>query len=44
MIMLIFGGTLIIRYAKTNEVLLDSLLAFTMGVLFLISAIIWRKR
>lgn len=43
LIILIFGGTFIIVYSQTGEVLVDQLIGVTIGVVLLIASLIWRK-
>ena len=42
-IIVIFGGTLVIRYFRTNEILVDQLIGASVGVLLLIASLIWRR-
>ena len=42
-IMIIFGGTFIIRYFIKGELLLDQLIGAAVGLILLISSLIWRK-
>lgn len=39
----IFGGTSLIRYLKTGELLFDQIIAMLLGVILLITLLIWRK-
>ena len=42
LIILIFGGTLVIVYSQTGEVLMDQLIGASIGVVLLIGSFIWR--
>ncbi|WP_226641575.1 hypothetical protein [Mesobacillus subterraneus] len=42
LIILIFGGTLVIVYSQTGEVLMDQLIGGSIGVVLLIGSFIWR--
>ena len=42
-IIVIFGGTFTIRYFRTGELLLDQMIGIIVGVVLLISSLIWRK-
>lgn len=42
LIILIFGGTLVIVYSQTGEVLIDQLIGASIGVVLLIGSFIWR--
>ncbi|MEW8985585.1 MAG: hypothetical protein AB2401_00945 [Bacillus sp. (in: firmicutes)] len=42
LIILIFGGTLVIVYSQTGEVLMDQLIGTSIGVVLLIGSFIWR--
>lgn len=42
-IMVIFGGTFIMRYFIKGELLLDQLIGASVGLILLISSLIWRK-
>jgi hypothetical protein len=42
LIILIFGGTLVIVYFQTGEVLMDQLIGASIGVVLLIGSLIWR--
>ncbi|MBT2641934.1 hypothetical protein J7I80_06840 [Bacillus sp. ISL-41] len=42
LIILIFGGTFLIVYSQTGEVLVDQLIGVTIGVVLLIASLIWR--
>ena len=41
-IIVIFGGTFIIRYFRTGELLLDQIIGASVGVILLITSLIWR--
>ncbi|SMQ78116.1 hypothetical protein SAMN05444673_3249 [Bacillus sp. OV166] len=41
-IIVIFGGTFIIRYIRTGELLLDQIIGASVGVILLITSLIWR--
>jgi len=41
-IMVLFGGTFLIHYIRTNDLLIDQLIGLCIGFLLLISAIVWR--
>ena len=41
-IIVIFGGTFIIRYFRTGELLLDQIIGASVGVILLIVSLIWR--
>lgn len=43
-IILIFGGTLLLKYIKTSEIYIDHLIATIIGGIILISSILWRIR
>lgn len=43
MILLIFGGTFVLRYLKFGEFLLDQLIGASVGFVLLIGSMIWRK-
>lgn len=42
-ISIIFGGTFIIHYFRTEEILLDQIIGIGVGGILLISALLWRK-
>ncbi|EPD53303.1 hypothetical protein MHH33_11135 [Paenisporosarcina sp. FSL H8-0542] len=42
MILLIFGGTFILRYFRTEELLLDQIIGVVVGFLLLIFSLFWR--
>ncbi|MGV2941997.1 hypothetical protein AB5I83_20510 [Mesobacillus sp. LC4] len=42
LIILIFGGTLVIVYSQTGEVLMDQVIGTSIGVVLLIASFIWR--
>ncbi|NKE04052.1 hypothetical protein [Mesobacillus selenatarsenatis] len=42
LIILIFGGTLVIVYSQTGEVLMDQVIGTSIGVVLLIGSFIWR--
>jgi hypothetical protein len=42
-VIVIFGGTLIIRYIRTGELLLDQIIGASVGTLLLITSLIWRR-
>ena len=42
LIILIFGGTLVIVYSHTGEVLMDQLIGASIGLVLLIGSFIWR--
>ncbi len=42
MILLIFGGTFILRYFRTEELLLDQIIGVVIGFILLMSSLIWR--
>ena len=44
LIIIIFGGTLLLKYIKTNEIFIDQLIATILGFIILISSILWRIR
>ena len=41
--LMIFGGTFIIRYFRTDEILLDQIMGASVGFLLLFASLIWRK-
>ncbi|PGS51282.1 hypothetical protein COC46_11610 [Bacillus sp. AFS041924] len=41
-IIIIFGGTFIIRYFRTSEILLDQMIGISMGLFILVFSLIWR--
>jgi hypothetical protein len=41
-IIVIFGGTFIIRYFRTGELLLDQIIGASVGVILLVASLIWR--
>ena len=41
---IIFGGIFTIRYFRTSEFLLDQMMGASVGVLLLISSLIWRNK
>ena len=41
-IIVIFGGTFIIRYFRTGELLFDQIIGASVGVILLITSLIWR--
>jgi hypothetical protein len=41
-IIVIFGGTFIIRYIRTGELLLDQIIGASVGVILLITSLIWK--
>ncbi len=43
LIIVIFGGTFVIRYFRTGELLLDQIIGLSMGLLILIFSLIWRS-
>lgn len=42
-IIIIFGGTFILRYVRTGELFLDQMISGIVGVILLIACLIWRK-
>jgi len=44
MIMLVFGGTFIVRYVRTDEFLIDQMIGVSVGFILLICSLIWRIR
>jgi hypothetical protein len=42
-IIVIFGGAFTIRYFRTGELLLDQIIGASVGIILLITALIWRK-
>jgi|GEM_PF-915349 len=44
MIMLIFGGTFIVRYVRTDELLVDQMIGVSVGFTLLICSLLWRLR
>jgi len=42
-ILVVFGGTFIIRYFRTGELLLDQMIGATVGILLLIITMVYRK-
>ena len=42
-IIIIFGGTFIIRYFRTGELLIDQIIGISMGLLILTFSLIWRR-
>ena len=42
-IVVIFGGTFIIRYLRTGELLLDQIICLAIGVILLFASLVWRK-
>ncbi|WP_235821778.1 hypothetical protein [Gottfriedia acidiceleris] len=43
LIILIFGGTLIIHLIRTGELLIDQIIGFFVGIVILLFSLIWRK-
>ncbi|MCM3575316.1 MULTISPECIES: hypothetical protein [Mesobacillus] len=43
LIILIFGGTMIIVYSQTGDILIDQLIGTSIGVVLLIASLIWKK-
>jgi len=41
-IIVIFGGTFVIRYFRTGELLLDQIIGALVGVILLFASLIWR--
>ncbi|RFU64018.1 hypothetical protein D0466_10780 [Peribacillus glennii] len=44
MMILIFGGTLLLRYFRTGELLVDQVIGILIGVILLMASFIWRKK
>ena len=42
-ILVVFGGTFIIRYSRTGELLLDQMIGASVGILLLIVTMVYRK-
>ena len=42
-VIVIFGGTFIFRYIRTGELLLDQIIGASVGVLLLMTSLIWRR-
>ncbi len=42
MMLIIFGGTFLIRYIRTGDVLVDQLLGIFVGIALLIVSIFWK--
>ncbi|PEJ53810.1 hypothetical protein [Bacillus sp. AFS017336] len=42
-LIVMFGGTFVIHYFKTGELLLDQIIGFSVGLLILTFSLIWRK-
>ncbi|WP_010306288.1 hypothetical protein [Kurthia senegalensis] len=42
MMLIIFGGTFLIRYTRTGDVLVDQLLGVFVGIVLLIGSIFWK--
>lgn len=42
-IVVIFGGTFIIRYLRTGELLLDQIIGVSVGFILLLASLLWRK-
>ncbi|QFG01161.1 hypothetical protein PB01_09885 [Psychrobacillus glaciei] len=42
-VILIFGGTFTLRYFRTGELLIDQIIGLFLGIVLLLSAIVWRK-
>jgi hypothetical protein len=38
-----FGGTFLIHYIRTNDLLIDQLIGFCVGIILLIASLIWRS-
>lgn len=43
MIIIIFGGNFLIGYFIMNELLLNQIIALSVGIILLIASLIWRK-
>ncbi|MBP0725330.1 hypothetical protein J5Y03_09020 [Bacillus sp. RG28] len=43
-LIIIFGGTLLLKYIKTSEIYIDQLIGTIIGIIILISSTLWRIR
>ena len=44
LIIVIFGGTFTIHFFRTGELLIDQIIGASVGIILLITSLVWRKK